>query len=188
MFPYISIPFVLYISPQCNNPTVHTLRESKKVANRTAVYHSKRATSTQFRLLPFLHREHCGAQGTDFYAFSQHQILKKFIETIISKTRTSLSKCNQNWPRGQKLTKNRAYDQPHFLRQGDHKKSESYSTHFNSLESRKCNVNENRPGKEKHYTKVTSLQAQIQLASSVLLYIKLNAGLVNMQLSLTGGL
>lgn len=44
------------------------------------------------------------------------------------------------------------------------------------------------PGKEKHYTKVTSLQAQIQLASSALLYIKLNAGLVNMQLSLTGGL
>lgn len=74
------------------------------------------------------------------------------------------------------------------LREGDQKKPRNYSVHFNSLKSHKCNVNENRPGKEKHYTKVTSLQAQIQLASSALLYIKLNAGLVNMQLSLIGGL
>lgn len=185
MFPYISIPFVLYITPQYNNPKVHTLKESKKVANRTAAYHPKRAIDTQFRLLSFLH---CGSQGTEFPIFSQHQILKKFIETIISKIPTSLSKHTQNWPRGQKLTKNRAYDLSHCLRQGDQKKSRSYSIHFNSLESCKCNVNENRPGKEKHYTKVTSLQAQVQLASSSLLCIKLNAGLVNMQLSLTGGL
>lgn len=45
-----------------------------------------------------------------------------------------------------------------------------------------------QPGKEKHYTQVTSLQAQIQLASSAALYIKLNAGFVKMQLSLAGGL
>lgn len=150
MFPYISIH--LYIPPQCNNLKVHTLRESKKVANRTAVYHPKRATDTQFRLLPFLHREHCGSQGTEFPIFSQHQILKKFIETIISKTPTSLSECIQNWPRGQKLTKNRAYDQSHFLREGNQKKARSYSTHFDSLESCKCNVNENRSGEKKRIT------------------------------------
>lgn len=46
MFPYISIPFVLYITPLYNNPKVHTLKESKKVANRTAAYHPKRAIDT----------------------------------------------------------------------------------------------------------------------------------------------
>lgn len=76
---------------------------------------------------------------------------------------------------------------PSFSRQGDQKKSRGYSAHFNSSEFHKCNTNENQE-KKKHYTKVTSLQAKIQLASSALLYIKLNAGLVNMQLSLTGGL
>lgn len=118
-FPYISIPFVLYVLPQCNNPRVHKGEQKKKVAKRITAYHPKRATDTQFRLLPFSHREYCRSQGRDFPIFSQHQILKKFIETIISKTPTSLSKRIQNWPRGQKLTKNRAHDQSHFHRGGD---------------------------------------------------------------------
>lgn len=145
MLPYTSIPFVLYIPPQCNNLKVHTLRESKKVANRIAVYHPKRARDTQFRWLLFLHREHCGSQDTDFPIFSQQQILKKFIETIISKTSASLSKCTQNWPKTNK--EQSIWSAPHFLREGDQKKSRSYSTHFNSLESHKCNINENQEKK-----------------------------------------
>lgn len=75
-----------------------------------------------------------------------------------------------------------------FLENVTKMRSRCYPVHFDPLESRKCNVNASRPGKEKHYTEDTSLQAQIQLASSAVLYTKLNAGFVKMQLSLTGGL
>lgn len=57
MLPYISVPFVLYIPPQCNNPNIHTLQGSKKVANRVAVYQPKWG-DIQLSLLPFLHRKH----------------------------------------------------------------------------------------------------------------------------------
>lgn len=115
MLPYISVPFVLYIPPQCNNSNVHTLKGSKKVANRVAVYQPKQGNR---------HPADCflsftGSTGTDFSPFSQQHIFRKLTGTIISKTPKLLSKCAPNWPIGQKLTKNRTYDQTHFLRECD---------------------------------------------------------------------
>jgi len=110
--PYVSVPFILYIPPQHNNPNFHTLKGSKKAANRVAAHQPKQGDRPPAQIASFPSQ---GAMAQIFSLFTQQHTFRKLGGTIISKTPKPLSKCTQNWPSGLKLRKNRTFNQSHFL-------------------------------------------------------------------------
>lgn len=178
MVPYLSVSSVLYIPLQHHNPSVLMLKESKNVATRVALYQPKQGNRHPARGASFPSRGALVQISPSAASSTYSGNLQEQFYPIHLNLRQNVPKPGQgakNEGRTEQVI--RVISLENVIKRGQ----EVTLVYFNPLESGKLNVSksESRPGKEKCYTQVASLQAQIQLGQKAECRLCENAVVLN---------